>query len=207
VVVADVGEKTTPAVLKLRAGTVEDLAWSADGTYLAIVTINEPYLFLYHINPKCSQIRSSGARVGQRVTSIAWSPFGTLLAAVTTSDRVQVWEAATLAEPQATQPQHSYYIRMFTGGSNMAWSPNGRLLATAEEHCISIFEVYSDRKLATLKCEDPRLIGWMPDGEHIVARGRYDGNILLWRIKTESPISQMHITVLDAILINFFEYT
>lgn len=69
----------------------------------------------------------------------------------------------------------------------MAWSPDGALLASAEDPRISIWEAVSGKKTATLEGHSDAVFNvfFSPDGR-LLASGGNDGDIRLWRCDTWS---------------------
>jgi WD40 repeat protein len=200
VALLDTDEAARPVPLDLNASYVDDLAWSADGAYLAVTTLKDPFLFVFRIEPGAGLTQSLPVRARDGVKSLAWSPAGSLLA-VTYGDRVEVWDAAALADPQNDQPQHIYEARAFTGSPASSWSPDGKLLAVAEDSQVKVWDVDNDQAVGTHPTERAEIVGWMPGGQQYVTRNHA---LRVWALGSPSPLTEMKTTVWESIWLQFF---
>src|SRR5215469_2340730 len=119
------------------------------------------------------------------VRGVAWNPvWGTgipdsRLLAVAPYNQVQVWEIATMKR-LATLQGHQYQI------NGMAWSPDGRLLASAsDDGTLRLWDSTTWRSRAVLHSAADVVISvaWSPDSRRLVA-GNQDGTIQVWDAQT-----------------------
>ncbi len=168
---------------------VESLAWSPDGTKLASVSrvIGEP-IMIWDVKTGQLITESQGSALGGK--SLSWHPDGTRIAGIilprSPSAPAYIWDAAT-------------GIRMITepvdgGASNpvseVKWSPDGRLLATAHRQgdIINIWDAQSLTLVKTLQVNHTNWVfslDWSPDSQSIVTSDK-DGNILITNVNTRS---------------------
>lgn len=151
------------------------MAWSPDGTYLAISDENGD-VDLY--TPEGKGVAGWG-RNGGAFSSLAFSPDGKLLA-VGTSYSLRL---LTVADPHADP-------LVLAGGTdaNVAWSPDGRLAAATRanptsprDNVVAVWRA-DGTPLATLAgCPGGTLhaVAWAPDGKALVAGGD-TGAVCLW---------------------------
>jgi WD40 repeat protein len=69
--------------------------------------------------------------------------------------------------------------------SSVAWSPDGRLLASTSEKSIEVWEVFSDRKLGKLKGHKNLVANlvFSSGGEQLISSDRRGGEILIWDLE------------------------
>ena len=111
------------------------------------------------------------------VDSMMFSPDGTMLATGSWSRKVKLWDIATKQN-----------IATFEGQC-VAFSPNGRTLATGTYNTLKLWDVGTQRNIATLKgrTRQANSLAFSPDGK-MLASGSYDGRITLWDVETQRDI-------------------
>jgi len=118
-----------------------------------------------------ARIGSARLRHGANVNDLAFSPDGALLASTGDDGRVQVWDTAT--------GKLRYHIlgRSFF----VAFSRDGKLLATAPSHEILISQAASGKEVGRLKGHTNAVSSadFSPDGKALVS-GSYDRTVRLW---------------------------
>jgi WD40 repeat protein len=112
---------------------------------------------------------------GVEATQIEVSPDGGLVAAVSFSGRLQVWDATTGEEVIATHPTSSEWVAW------VAWSPGGDYLAAAEnsgDRGLVTIRDRTGREIAVVR-EEPGAsvasVAFSPDGERLVTATRLMG--------------------------------
>ncbi len=101
------------------AGALYRIAWSADGTQLAVATQRRG-LQLWQAGVSTSLGKDDSALV-----EVALSPDGQTLASADKDGRLRLWDMAT------RQPLHEPLLRHAGPVLALAWAPDGRRLASA----------------------------------------------------------------------------
>jgi WD40 repeat protein len=176
------------ALLSTGTSVATALALSGDGHLLAAALTGSPTGAVRLWNPATGRVVGQIVTGQQNILSLALSPDGRLLA---TSDRldssVQIWDTTTLS-PVATLNTAVANTDRFPvyGTTAMAFSPDGRLLAVADEDGIALLYTATPRPALVgiydnLPNEDISL-AFSPDG-HMLAVGTYNGTVLLFAVK------------------------
>lgn len=153
-------------------GEIENLAWSPDGHYLAVV----PADGTVHV------WESSQNRVTQTVASppdisiVAWSPDSTRFAASSWSGANGMIDLWDIQSGQRTQSR----IIAESKATSLGWSSLGSMISVSTSSGIVIWDPDTDLD-QTLEIEwgDILNTSWSPDGRYIAA-GLQDGSIYVW---------------------------
>jgi len=168
-----------------RGSNINSVAFSPDGSMLASGAYDQRIILWDVENGKLiRQFLHSNA-----IQSLDFSPDGTLLASVTSED-VILWDVSTGLE-----------IRKFNGKDDVAFSPDGSVLATREgdfNDRIILYDVSTGVRIKRLGAPSPydfSGIDFSPDGTllasgvYSIFRG-YPRQIILWDVSTGKKLSQ-----------------
>lgn len=146
-------------------------AWSPDGRFLATASAG---VQLWRVAD-----RQRGAMLAEGpgpIDHLAWSPDGSILAAAGRDRTVRLW---------AMRDGAGSLLRTLTGHgagvAQVAFSPDGRLLASSAGRSIIIWELPGGSPLRTI--DDPSVvaIAFSPDSQFVVSAGGFDG-LAFWRV-------------------------
>lgn len=141
-----------------------DMAWSPDGTKLAVADYRAVYIFTDFSSGSLNPVSLSPFAF-----TIAWSPDGSQLAIADTTGLIQILNSnsgqiESSFQGAARDGQH--------GISTLAWSPDGQLLAGDNyDGTTQIWNVRSDDLIQTLDVERSGgrgLLSWSPSGGRLV---------------------------------------
>lgn len=147
------------------------MAWSSDGRLLAIGDENGIVSLYAPTGQLLARISGNSP-----IQSLAFSPGGQTLAVM---GGFFVWLVDTRVP--GAQPT-VVHVNRGSGGSNIAWSPDGgRLAGQAPDQVLRVWRA-DGALLATLAGCDKRVhvIAWSPDGQ-MLAAGSWNHTVCLWR--------------------------
>ena len=163
-------------------GKIDCLAFSPDGTQLAIGTMSGEVRILDTHNNQVS-VLSGGTKAARMV---AWSPDGSAVAAAYFDKTVRIWNTSdhTL---RATLTGHTDLVLA------VAWSPDGsRVVSGGEDNTIRIWNAHNGQQLNQINDHTHwvRGLAWSPNGRLIVSAS-YDGTVRFWQAGTMQPAAQV----------------
>jgi WD40 repeat protein len=168
---------------------VKQLAWSPDGSLLAIGT----YHVLIYDGQKLEQLYVIDTV--QWANSIVFAPGGTLLATAS-HDGIKLWEVGGWGEIRTlAASQDAQYL---------AFSPDGALLAAGIGRVVKLWEVATGDELRTLPAQGygraDRVL-FSPDGGSLVAGGA--GSITVWdtAVWSETQVLETPANTLNAMVL------
>lgn len=197
-------------------GRPPSLAWSPDGRYLFTANTGREVRRLEASSGRILDAWQAAGGGQSRWTRLAWSPGGTRLAAAGTGGEVEVWDARSRRQRAPSEPRaetRRAEESSSPGGagrprvSALAWSPDGRRLATGDAGGgLWLWDGEGDRHLAGRLAEPggsaarPRTglspteqppaaagrgaeviaLAWSPDGQTLAVAGR-DRSLRLWQ--------------------------
>jgi len=172
------------------------IAWSPDGTQLALVESGTYSVLLWNVSellPAGSPIetpqwqgRPPRPMLGHTnpVRALAWDPTGTLLASGADDARVIIWDAAGRdVIPMTVLTGHAGSVQ------GIAWAPTRDLLASADHQAVRLWAVLPDGRvdgaavqvLQSADAAQPVSIAWSPAGAVLADTGGSSGALRLWR--------------------------
>lgn len=127
----------TPALLEPRASAtlddyVTDLAWSSDGTRLAIAGGEGQVFVATHAGASKSLAVTALGNHGMGALAVAWQPRGTVVASSGQDNSIALWDGATGTERRRLRPAMAWT-------EHLAWSPDGTQLASASGKGLSLW--------------------------------------------------------------------
>lgn len=134
------------------------LAWSPDGTLLAVGAVEGPITLL---DAQSGEVRHTLPGHGFGTTDLSWHPEQGWLASVGQDGTVKVWDVANCTELWS-QPGGAAWVE------HVAWSPTGDLLASAAGRELRLWNVQGN--LLHQYADHPSTIaslGWRPGGREI----------------------------------------
>jgi WD40 repeat protein len=157
---------------RLGHNQVSDLAWSHDGSYLAIAAdvVRIQPGFSDEVNPAAGVSLPTGS-----VKGLSWNPDGSRLATANDDGTVAVWNAAPGGELFAALGRVQF--------SSLAFAPDGRYLAATTggsselPHSIQVWEVETGRLMLSLDHHVSDVAEWSRDGRLAF---RHDDRVEFW---------------------------
>ena len=181
------------AIARLGKGTIDEIAYSPDGSLLAVGAGVSIWLYDTVNYQEIAQIVGHTARV----SSIAFSPDGQMLASGS-SGTIRLWDAGS-GTLLATLRGHTDRV------SSIAFSPDGQTLASGSyDHTVQLWRVESGRPLNTLTgghTDRVHSVAFSPDGQ-MLASGSRDGTVLLWFLLSPAGSGPWHTLTEHTNLVN-----
>jgi WD40 repeat protein len=161
---------------------VAAIAWSPDGTRIASDDGHSVEIW----DPTTGNIILT-LPTDSLVSAIAWSPDGARIA-IATETSIQIWDAST-GNLLLT------YHGQLQGNAILAWSPNGRYIASSglNDPTVQVWDITNGNLSLTYKGHTAAVtaIAWSPDSRRI-ATGSQDKTVQIWDASKGNTIFTYH---------------
>lgn len=179
--------------------TIFSVAWSPDSQTLAFTD----GILIKTLNVETGNLSILVEKATSPIATVVWSPDGQYLATgsydihetdryIETDPYILVWDASS-GELVWTLIGHTANV------SELAWSPNSKLLASAtslnpnsNDPSIRIWDMETGQAAAVLnEREEVAALSWSPDGNFLATAG-YDGALRIWDTQTSQIIQDVN---------------
>ena len=175
---------------RVAEGPAQGVSFSADGTMLATAGVDGVKLWAARTGAALGGVgatRSAGPIAGPAPAGdVAFSPAGSLVAFVNEmGGSAEIWDAARRSRIATLRPSFAEY-----GGYAVAFSPNGRILATGGLHTdVRIWDLRTGRLLRELEqgSAGVRSLDFSPDGRILAVSG-FEPVASLWDVASGARI-------------------
>jgi WD40 repeat protein len=146
------------------------------------IAVSQAYLgrvALHHVNfQNANIVKSVFTETFSQILSVAFSPDGTLLATGDVNHEIHVWQVADGKQLLTCKVDEGWVW-------SVAFSPNGRFLASGANRTVHLWDVQTGECLQTLQGYSDRVfsLAFSPDGR-LLATGSEDHLVRVWDIKT-----------------------
>jgi WD40 repeat protein len=176
------------AIAALETGWAMCIAWSPDGTRLAVGNFSGDVQVWDASTHQLLHTWKSGA--GSPIISVAWSPDGKTLASGELGGDIHLWDV----ESGALGRTITGYTDARCDVNGLAWSPDGLLLASAhQDGKVRLWEAGTFGLLRTLDAHTgwARGLAFAPNGLLLASTGE-DKRICLWDVATGQEYAEQH---------------
>ena len=169
------------AMARLGKGTIDDIAFSPGGQYLAVASGIGVWIYEVATSRALMLIPTASS-----VSSVSFSPDGATLASGAYDGTIRLWDVAT-GEPIATLQGHADAV------SSVSFSPDGATVASGSwDSTVKLWNVVSREIITTLEghADGVTSVSFSPDGVTL-ASASWDGTVKLWDVATGEPIATL----------------
>lgn len=176
-----------------------DLAWHPDGTRLAVAALGEVQIWNVPGGEPLFDIDLGEHERSTRSVYMAWNPDGTRLAAVENwSNNGYIEHSNTLSIIDAATGAITLVMQAGLA-ADVAWSPNGTMIATATASFgsrlrtpINVWNAQTGALVAEMisHTREAHSVQWHPDGEQLLSAAN-DNHVYLWQLQPEGPVKQI----------------
>jgi small GTP-binding protein len=170
-------------ILKGHIKGVNDIAWSLDGKVLASGSEDETICFW---STKTGEVLQTLKVHAFPVNYVAWSPDGRIFCSGSCDGKVRLWDAKIGKKIQVLK------LRSNVRKNNIAWSPNGQLIALSDDRIIRIWNTKTKCQTNILEAHTNRIVSVSFFGNsRLFGSLSENGTVVIWR--TDTWIEVAHI--------------
>ena len=181
------------AMARLGKGTIDDIAFSPGGQYLAVASGIGVWIYEVTTSRALMLIPTESS-----VSSVSFSPDGATLASGAWNGTVKLWDVAT-GEPIATLEGHEGRV------SSVSFSPDGATLASgAGDDTVKLWDVATGEPIATLERQGSGVtsVSFSPDGATL-ASGAWNGTVRIWDVASREIITTLEGQATEVLSVSF----
>ncbi len=180
-------------VLRGHTSTINRIAWSPDGAYLASPSSDKTIRIWAASTGECVAVLNQHTA---KVIGVAWSPDGRELVSGSADHTACIWDTATW-RVTTDLGDHEY------GVYSVAWSPRGdRVAVGLDNNMVTIWNTQSKQVALTVRRGSGMIksLLWLPDGQTLVC-GDDAAFVAVWNTATLSLVweSDRHTTGVDCV--------
>ena len=173
------------AKARLGKGHINEIAYSPDGTLLAVAS--RIGIWLYDTDTLQERALLTGHTSG--VNSVSFSPDGKTIASGSDDSTVRLWDVAT-ASQKGTLTGDTANV------TSVAFSPDGTTIASVGWNEVHLWDVATATMTAILQYEgDVGSIAFSPDGTTIASAVNENGTVHLWDVVTGTQKATLMVEI------------
>jgi len=180
------------------------IAWSPKANTFATSLFSQTRIELWQEGHDTGPVRTliskgiNDTRVD--VQEISWSADGSLVAGLTNSNPVVIWEVATGAVKQVLKLPDRPHAPNIVLRQSMAWSPvDPHLLIISDADVATLWDIQQNKLLLMLKTNDPvpyvTGLTWAPNGKYVAGSYARSPRVYVWdvqMIRTSASSGRLH---------------
>ncbi len=168
------------------------IAWSPKANTFAISLFSQTRIELWqagHVTGPVRTLLSKGFNDPRiDVQEISWSADGSLVAGLTNSNPVVIWEAATGVVKQVLELPDRPHPPKEVLRQSLAWSPvDPHLLVISDSDVATLWDVQRNKLLLKLKTNDPvpyvTGLTWAPNGKYVAGSYARSPRVYVWDVQ------------------------
>jgi WD40 repeat protein len=177
---------------------VNCVAWSHDGTMLASGSLEEPYVLVWD-STKPHEAATEFVGHTSSVEALEWSPTDPLLASASSDGTVRIWSASGTVK-------YTFYVGDSTIpylplAPDVSWSPDGTLLAAADDQRVWVWESETGRRIGQFVADEDgyenEILGWRPNSRSLAVLVPSDDAVKVWEIDTGRQITTIRTGMIE----------
>jgi serine/threonine protein kinase len=168
------------------------IAWSPKAITFATSLFSQTRIELWQADHAAGPVRtllSKGINDPSiNVEEVSWSTDGSLVAGLTNSNPVVIWEAATGVVKQVLHLPDRPHPLKFVLRQSLAWSPvDPHLLVISDLDIATLWDVQRNKLLLKLKTKDPvpyvTGLAWSPNGKYVAGGYARSPRVYVWDVQ------------------------